>query len=153
MDPIARAPADVAEAIAAIRRANGSRTQHELYRVAAALSALAHEVWDLHAKTAAPEVCCCETCHREFEVDLTPRASRPGTCPACYHAATGETSCLTVRYLDKLNASVVVATMPEGYRWATEEETENWTEHQDRMVQVQTCDTAQGPMTDLAIRE
>lgn len=51
-----------------------------------------------------------------------------------------------------MNASDIVDDLPEGYRWATAEETEEWDKHHDRMVQVRTGGTDKDPQTDLAIQ-
>jgi hypothetical protein len=46
----------------------------------------------------------------------------------------------------------MVDRMPGGYRWADELETENWTNHKDRMVMVVRGGTlADGYWTDMAI--
>lgn len=52
-----------------------------------------------------------------------------------------------------MRADQIVDTLPEGYRWATPEETERWTFHAHNMVQVKVGGTDDEPWTDLAIKE
>lgn len=55
-----------------------------------------------------------------------------------------------------MNAYTPVSSIPQGYRWATEEETENWwwDANIPRMVQVIVgYDNFSDPMTDFAIKE
>lgn len=52
-----------------------------------------------------------------------------------------------------LHAENIVDRVPDGYRWATADETENWTYYEDRVVQVMVGWEMQYPLTDLAIKE
>jgi hypothetical protein len=71
------------------------------------------------------------------------------------------THILRKAYLDRfgkdslrLTADDIIDELPDGYRWATEEETYNWFDvHYTNMVQVVRGGTSDAPLTSLAIKE